>query len=77
MKRKRISFSFQLFKQFVLFSSSESSGPSYNDYRFLKGELEIGIEKIEDFRNLKYKIILGKAFEDIKALSRKKLAYRN
>lgn len=40
-------------------------------------ELNSAVEKIDDYYSLNYKIAVGKAFEDIKTLSRKRLLYQN
>lgn len=71
----RKSYSFQLLKQFILFSSDEDTIEIH--YKYTQFELDEGMQCLNNTYGIKWKLTVGKAFEDIRNFSRKRSVYRN
>ena len=72
---RRKCYSFQVLKQFFLFSSSEESLSA--NYKYMRHELEGVADKLENTIGMECKITIGKAFLDIREFCRKRKVYRD
>ena len=68
--RHRKSYAFQLMKQFILFTSDDETINS--NYTYLRWELEEAVDRLDTTMHFLQKVTVGKAFQDIYLLSRKK-----